>query len=225
MLALSLVYCQAVLKKDCVELLAIDDHVVLQKLPLADVKHCPKLRDSRIFDKASKVYKQVGLNLNDDKKRRNLTRGVILGAELDGLEGTISPRGRILCLAVLSAVVADKGSASREPLERLLGCWVHALMFRRPVFSAVDQLFKEGHGLPRAQVFCLSHQARNELLTLSGLFPCLTTHLRASYDPNQYALDASGAVCASATCSSASAELWRFGEYHTRFSFAFRERD
>ena len=184
MLGLSLVYRQAVLKKDCVEFLAIDDHVVLQKLPLADVKHCPKLRDSHIFDKAFKVYKQVGLNLNDDKKRRNLTRGVILGAELDGLEGaTGPPRDRILCLAVLSAVVADKGSATREPRERLLGCWVHALMFRRPVFSAVE-LFKEGHGLPRAQVFCLSNQARNELLMLSCLFPCFTTDLRASYDPN-----------------------------------------
>ena len=95
-------------------------------------------------------------------------------------------------------------------------------MLRRPVFSVVDQLFKEGHWLPHTQVFCLSNQARNELLMLSCLFPCLATDLRASYHPDLYALDASpfaGAVCASEIGSSASAELGRFGElrgYHTR---------
>ena len=83
----TLVYRQAVPKGDCVELLAIDDHVCLHKLPLDQIKLQPKLRDSAIFSKATEAYEHVGLNLNDDKKRRNLTQGVVLGAELDGVEG------------------------------------------------------------------------------------------------------------------------------------------
>ena len=63
------------------ELFAFDDHVCLQQLHLDQMKAQPVLRDSAIFAKATEAYQHVGLNLNYDKKRRNLTRGVILGAE------------------------------------------------------------------------------------------------------------------------------------------------
>jgi len=92
--------------------------------------------------------------LNDDKKRRNLTRGVILGAELDGERGVIGPpRQKTLSLALLTSLVAKRGHATRELLDRILGCWVHAMMFRRPVFAVVDHL---GRGLLATLVFgCL----------------------------------------------------------------------
>ena len=95
-------------------------------------------------------------------------------------------------------------------------------MFRRPVFSVVDQLFREGQGLPRNQVFRLSDRACNELLMLAALQSTLLTDLRAPYDPTLYCLDASphtGAVCSAQIGTAASAKLWRHGElrgYHTR---------
>ena len=146
----TLLYRQPVPNTSAVELLAIDDHIVLQKLPLKDIPKAPPLRDTQIFQASGVAYDRVGLVLNDDKKRRNLTRGVILGAELDGERGVIGPpRQKTLSLALLTSLVAKRGHATRELLDRILGCWVHALMFRRPVFAVVDHLFREGSGLAR----------------------------------------------------------------------------
>ena len=219
----TLLYRHVVPQGDTVEMLSIDDHICLQKVPLVDIAQKPQRRDTIIFDKATTAYKLVGLNLNDDKKRRNLTKGVLLGAEIDGVLGVVGPpRDRTLCLALLTTLVAKRGHCTRELLERLLGSWIHAVMFRRPVFAVLDQLFREGLGKPRNLVFKLSDQAKNELLMLSCLASTLLTDLRASYDPRLYCLDASpqgGAVCAAQVGSSASEQFWRHGElrgYHTR---------
>ena len=127
-----------------------------------------------------------------------------------------------MSLSLLTSAVARKGHATKELIERLVGSWVHAIMFRRPVFSVIDQVFREGSGLVRNEVFKLSAQARNELLMLSCLSPALLTDLRASYDQHIYCLNASptwGAVCAANVGPKAAAELWRHGElrgYHTK---------
>ena len=219
----TLLYRQAVPKTDFVELLAIDDHVGLQKLPLCKIPDNPVLQDTRVFARAEVAYDHVGLRLNDDKKRRNLVHGTILGAEVDGVLGIVGPpRDRMLSLASLTASLAKRGSATRELIEKLLGCWVHALMFRRPVFCVFDSLFREGRTCARNEVFKISDQSRNELLMLACLSPTIVSDLRATYDSSLYCLDASpsgGAVCAADIGSDASAELWRHGElrgYHTR---------
>ena len=219
----TLLYRQPVPNTSAVELLAIDDHIVLQKLPLKDIPKAPPLRNTQIFQASGVAYDRVGLVLNDDKKRRNLTRGVILGAELDGERGVIGPpRQKTLSLALLTSLVAKRGHATRELLDRILGCWVHAMMFRRPVFAVVDHLFREGSGLARNISFRLSSESRNELLMLACLCPALLTDLRVPYDDQLFCLDASptgGAVCSTTAGPQASAEMWRHGElrgYHTR---------
>ena len=219
----TLLYRHAVPNTPSVELLAIDDHVVLQKLLLQDIPRAPPLRDTQIFKASEVAYDRVGLVLNDDKKRRNLTRGIILGAELDGEKGLVGPpRQKTLSLALLTCFLAKRGHATRELLDRVLGCWVHALMFRRPVFAVVDHLFREGLGLPRNVSFRMSEQPRNELLMLACLSPTLLTDLKVQYDDQLYCLDASpsgGAVCSTVIGPQASAEVWRHGElrgYHTR---------
>ena len=219
----TLLYRHPIPKTETVELLSIDDHVSLQKIPLKLLPADPPLLDTAIFSAASVAYKHTGLVLNDDKKRRNLTQACVLGAEVDGVKGLVGPpRDRVLSLAVLSVYLAKRGHATRELLDRIVGCWVHALMFRRPVFAVLDVLFREGMHLARNQVFRLSGMARNELQMLGCLCSTLVCDLRASYDPELYCLDASpyaGAVCATTLGSSATAELWRHGElrgYHTR---------
>ena len=118
----TLLYRQAVPKGAVVEMLAIDDHICLQKIPLADMAKQPVLRDTNIFAKASEAYKHVGLNLNDDKKRRNLTEGVLLGAELDGVSGLVGPpRDRLLSLSLLTVALAKQHHAIRELVERVVG--------------------------------------------------------------------------------------------------------
>eukprot|EP00439_Symbiodinium_sp_Y106_P082822 s163_g22.t1 len=131
----TLVYRQFVLKSDTVDMLSIDDHICLQRLRLDEMSAQPALRDTQIFDNAGDAYRFVGLVRNDDKKRRSLTQGVLLGAELDGRKGLVEPpRERTLSLALLSTLLAKRGCATAELLERVVGCWVHVLMFRRPLF-------------------------------------------------------------------------------------------
>ena len=61
---------QPVPRTECVELLAIDDHICIQKVRTEDLPKRLPARDTQIMDNASKAYRQVGLVLNDDKKRR-----------------------------------------------------------------------------------------------------------------------------------------------------------
>ncbi|CAE7256128.1 unnamed protein product [Symbiodinium sp. CCMP2592] len=213
----TLLYRHPIPKTDTVELLSIDDHVTLQKLPLAKISTKPELLDTAIMNGATVAYKHTGLVLNDRKKRRNLLRGTVLGAELDGIAGLVGPpRDRVLSLALLSVVLAKRGHATRELLDRIVGCWIHALTFRRPVFSVVDQLFREGLEFPRNQAFRLSSMARNELQMPGCLCSTLVCDLRATYDPNLYCLDASpyaGAICATSIGCEGISEL---RGYHTR---------
>ena len=60
------------------ELFAIDDHVCIQKVRSVDLSKQLPARDTQIMDNASRAYRQVGLVLNDDKKRRLKTSGVLL---------------------------------------------------------------------------------------------------------------------------------------------------
>ena len=174
----SLLYRHPIPSSSAIELLAIDDHVIIQKLPSSALPSEPELLDTTIFRASTVAYKHTGLVLNEVKKRRNLTQGCILGAEVDGVQGLVGPpRDRVLSLALLSTVVAKRGHATRELIDRITGCWVHALMFRRPVFAVVDQLFREGLDFKRNQVFRLSSQARNELQMLACLSSTLLCDL------------------------------------------------
>ena len=218
-------YRSPVPRTDHIEALAIDDHISFQKLSWEALRSQAPARDTQVFELASAAYDDVFLHRNAKKDKIACTSGVVLGAEVDGVLGVVSaPRERVLCLGFISAVVASRGSVSGEVLDTLLGCWVHVLLFRRPIFCIVDALFHEGKGLPRQKVFELSRQARNELYLLSFLGGLAQASLRSSYRPELFCLDASpwaGAVCSSRVGSFAASEFWRRSEqrgYYTKLA-------
>ena len=99
-------------RTDFVELLAIDDHVGLQKLPICDFLRPPKLRDTEVFAASEVAYKQVGLVQHEKKRKRNQVQGTILGADFDGLKGRVmAPRDRIMMLSVISGWIARTAPA------------------------------------------------------------------------------------------------------------------
>ena len=55
----------------------------------------------------------------------------------------------------------------------------------------LQQVFYEGKGLPRQQVFKLSGKCKNELLLLIALIPCMMTDVRAAPLDILFATDAS----------------------------------
>lgn len=210
-------------RSNFVELLAIDDHVGIQKLPLAEVPSNPPLRDTEVFAAAGKAYRRVGLVQHEKKQKRNCTSGTILGSDFDGILGRVSaPRSRVMILILLSLEVAHRGTCTPKLLSCLVGCWVHVFLFRRVIFAVMDSVFKEGRGVPQNRVFCLSRQSRNELQMMALMGPLAQANLRVDYLPYLFCTDASpdgGAVCRAHVGSSVIQELWRHSEqkgFYTR---------
>ena len=169
-----------------------------------------------MFGAAAKAYASVGLVQHQRKQKRNQSSGIILGADFDGRAGRVmAPRSRIAILCWISMIVCHKGTCTARLLSSIIGCWVHVLLFRRVLFAVMNDLFKQGQGLPLDQVFCLSRQARCELQLLAALAPTAQTDPRTSYASKIYCTDASplgGAVCAAPISPLVTQELWRHAE-------------
>ena len=64
-------------------------------------------------------------------------------------------------------------------LQCIIGCWIFVLVFRRPVMSVLSEVFYEGSGLDDTEIFKLSSRAKQELVLLVLLCPCVVADLRA----------------------------------------------
>ena len=218
----TLEYRKPVPRSDFIEMLAIDDHIGLQKVDINELPLKLRGRDSYVFDRANQAYAKVGLVSHPGKQRRFETEGVLLGADLDGVTGRVSaPRSRILMLMFITSIICRKGTCTRQMLSSVLGCWIHVVLFRRPLLALIDALFKEGRNVPETTPFKLSSQARHELISLCLLGSCAQADLRVDFCPRIYALDASpwgGGIVVSDATSAATSEIWRHSEqrgYHT----------
>ena len=54
----------------------------------------------------------------------------------------MAPRNRVLILCLVLAALAKCGTCTKKVLSVLLGCWIHVLLFRRVLFSIMDDLFR-----------------------------------------------------------------------------------
>ena len=207
------------------EFLAIDDHLGLQVVSKTAFASGVRARDSEVLERAGAAYKRVGLIQHPKKKKRGVTAGTFLGAEVDGVEGKVSaPRHRTGLLMLCTSIVAAKGFVTPKLLSALVGSWVSVLMFRRPIMSVMQAVFSKGSGKRQDQIFKLSRQARNELLALSTLGPVAQTDLRTSTCSKIFCMDASphgSGICQVDEDEVVVAELWRHSEqrgFYTRLS-------
>ncbi len=215
-------YRKPIPRSEFVELLAIDDHVGIQRLPTSELELFPECRDSEVFARAQRAYQQVGLIQQEKKRKRFQTKGTILGADFDGVAGRVmAPRSRVIILASITLEIAQKGTCTPKLLSVVLGCWIHVLLFRRVFFALIDQLFKEGQGLKPHAIFHLSAKARCELQLIAALSPLVQTDMRVSYSDKIYCTDASpsgGAVISAHIGQTASEEIWRHTEQRGYYS-------
>ena len=139
----SIRYRHPIPRSDFDELLAIDDHVGIQKVSFSELRAETPKRDTTVFAASEVAYKKVGLVQHERKRKRNTTEGIILGADFDGVRGRVmAPRSRVSSLCLVSGAIARVGTCTRSLLSVLLGCWIHILMFRRIMFSIIDDLFQ-----------------------------------------------------------------------------------
>ena len=203
-------------RSDFLEWLSIDDHIGVQILSRAAFRASVRLRDTEVFERAEQAYSQVGLVQHKKKKQRNVTEGVFLGADVDGVKGLVSsPRPRIVVLMLCTALIAQRGSVTPRLLSCILGSWIHVLMFRRPVLSLLSHSFSEGRQCKQDEVFCLGREARNELLALCLMGPVCISDLRVDFASQVFCTDASPAgagICVAEEDPAVVAELWRHSE-------------
>ena len=200
----------------CAEFLSIDDHMTAQVCSRAQLRCSAPLRDTLIFAGADAAYPTVGLVPHQGKKRRNVTTGVFLGADVDGLTGIVSaPRHRTGVLMRVTAMLARAGFCSPALLASVLGLWVHVLLFRRAGFSVLQQVFVDARRTPATRIMPLHRDSINELFCLCAIGPLLQADLRVSYPGFLYAMDASpsgAGLCRAALPESVLRELWRHTE-------------
>ncbi|OLP99347.1 hypothetical protein AK812_SmicGene18107 [Symbiodinium microadriaticum] len=207
---------------DTAELLAVDDHVVAQKITRAEFYSRARARDTEIFEQAEKAYCDVQLVQHEKKRKRNLLQGVFLGAEVDGDVGFVgAPRHRTGVLMYLTCQLVFRGTSTAALLASIIGLWVHVLMFRRPALCILSAAFADAGHQPRDAVFALSRQTLNELAALVVLGPVLQSDLRIEYTPFLYAMDASpggAGICRAPVAQHVIAELWRHTEQKGYYS-------
>ena len=206
-------YRKAIPRGPFYELLTIDDHIGLQKVPrsmsseLVDTQ-----RDIEVFERA---YQEVKLVAHPQKKRRRVASATVFGAEIDGTEGKISaPRSRIVLLMFTTMLIVKEKVVTRRMLQSSLGCWIHACLFRRPMFAVMDCIFRR-YPFTSYSTFQLSATALNELMLLLVLAPLLQTDMRASVGETMYMSDASPTqptICHAPLGTDACEEPWRHFE-------------
>ena len=177
------------------------------------VSHCGTLLFSTVPGRLTKLSA-----LSNTRKRNAVVccRALSFGAEADGELGLVSaPRDRLLVLMLCTAELARRGWATPKLLSLLLGCWIHALMFRRPAMCVLDCSFAEAAQLPANRVRRLPRRVRNELSAVAALGPLLQTDLRVAWCPELFCMDASptgAGLCSAPSTVTAVRELWRLSE-------------
>ena len=120
-----------------------------------------------------------------------------------------------LALCRLTWILVRVGFTTKHVLESLLGCWIFVLLFRRPLFCLLSDVFHEGSDYKPHHIFQLSVGAKQELLLLCMYAPWAATNLRAEPLARLFASDASldaAGVCSCSASRRATLELCRVAE-------------
>jgi len=194
--------------------IVIDDHAMLAILDHQGPYEEQVAHARQVWARAMEAYASEGLSPVPEKCTDEAQAARLWGAWLDGQEGSLGVhREKRAHLAGLTLSVAAVGWADAHLRRGLLGNWIMPLMFRRPLFSLLQESFRGlEEGAPPAP---LTPRQRGELAMLSTLAPLAECNVRASVDPTLWATDASpiGAGVVSAAVPAACArELWRYRE-------------
>ncbi len=173
------------------------------------------------FARSALAYERVNLVAHAEKASRRQLRTVIWGAEIDGLKGTARvPVQRVITLSAITADIASLGWSSVKQLSSLLGMWIAALLYRRPMLSLLQYCFHELVPADDEEMFPVPANLKNELTMLSVLSPWARGSMRATPAAEYWTIDASEwgiAGCSAPIAPEVTRELWRHVEkrgYH-----------
>lgn len=92
------------------------------------------MSDAEIFHKMiEESWSSSGVLSSSSKRVEGAARAVELGAEMNGIEGSLGPSSERLVRLIQSTLsVIEKGKLNRKWIQVLAGRWIHILALRRP---------------------------------------------------------------------------------------------
>ena len=168
-----------------------DDHIVIQRLTVEQLKANVRLRDSEIVDTSVAVYESHGAALSLKKRVRNLENFAAWGTEVRGRRGMAgsisSKREQLACLVfdVMANRVVD-----RHCMEVMLGGFVHPFSHRLELHSVFHRSYKWKMELIEGRTYRLPADIRDEFLIASIYLALADSHMRADVTRTLVATDA-----------------------------------
>ena len=147
-------------------------------------------------------YFRWGVPLNPKKSVKRHTFAEIQGAEIDGCAGTARPKKDKLQKYVGATLsLLRVGRATQKQMQVICGGLVYFAMFRRPLMSCLNYVWKFIHSfdLTSEKVLRIPTGVMSELLVFLGLLPLVHMDFRTSVSSVVTASDASnlgGGMCA-----------------------------
>ena len=180
----------------------------------------------RHYEVSQEVYQEFNLFGSPHKDILGIEIGKVIGAHIDarastrrrGLCTVSSPPSKRLGLSHVSLSVAALSHTSDALHLCLVGGWVSAMGYRRPMYSLFNHAYRlvdtrdfdPGH----PKLVPLSRAAANELVLAAVLHPLMCSDLGARFHNRIFATDASsykGAICSAPVSVELSEVLWKTG--------------
>ena len=157
------------------------------------------------LDLASKVYEAEGILGSTEKDVVGQDKAKVTGAELNSSKevrrcGRVTlgvPPAKRLALALVSLELAKLGWTTDSLHLCLIGGWVNALLYRRPMMSIFSEVFGFVDGATVSQecpkIVRQPRSVAQELALVSVLVPFMNADLATVFEPKIYATDSSDA--------------------------------
>jgi hypothetical protein len=146
----------------------------------------------RVFDAVLRAYRAAGFVVKQSKVVAPTVRPVkVIGFDIDGAAGTIAlPAESHRSLFRATVSLLDREFASSTQVAHVVGRWTWLMMLRRPSLAVLQHVYRWVR-VARGPRFALWPSVRAELVSLLGLQPLLSAHLREPLFHRAIASDAS----------------------------------
>ena len=150
------------------------------------------------------AYLEQGLPRHPKKGVENQRKAEVQGAWVDGDKGTVCAKpSKVAKYVALALELLSRGSATQRELQIVGGGFVYVAMFRRPLLSSLNQIWRmivDMEGSQGSLRWVLRREVICELARFVALLPLSFINLRLPFDPVVTASDASttgGGICMS----------------------------
>ena len=187
--------------------LVIDDYFAVS----IDAKDLPDgaTKSAHAYQIAQRAYKAVPLLGSPEKDVFAAKEGKVIGAYINGSDRATAlgdctlgaPAAKRLALSALTLELCSLPYTTVSLHRCILGAWVSALLFRRPMMSLLNESFRLASlhdDKPDAALIPLPRTVVCELVLVSVLMPMAVTDISVPFDDKLFATDASddrGAIC------------------------------